>query len=182
MLYKILLIVLLSGCSFAVLEKDKINYYAYVHDADNTGILILEYLRTSQEIEKIKKDNESTYYKVFYINNKIKKIEKFKGCKSLPSKIYWINDNNINYKIRRYQKELYIDCNLTYKKQDTFRIKTTLCSDGTKEVLTTKPDRIFISYFKYDKNKNIIKKEIATKKGIEMYENEKLIEIRNEIE
>jgi hypothetical protein len=172
----------MSGCSSMNVGKNKINYYAFVHDADNTGILNLEYLRSYQEIRKIKKDNESTHYKVFYINNEIKRIEKFQGDKTLPNKTFFINENNINYRIRYHQEKSYIDCNLTYKKKDTFRIKTTTCSDGIKEVLTTKPDRIFISYLKYDKSKNIVKKEISTKEGIEMYENGKLIEIRNEIE
>jgi len=183
----LILSLIISSCT---LQKENIKkntpqvfYYGSLYDIENIGKLKFYTKHTPKDILHIKKDSESSYIKVYYTNKGVLiKAEEFKGSKTLPSKIYWVNENNINYKIRHHQKELYIDCNLTYKKQDVFRIKTTICSDGTKEVLTTKPDRIFISYFKYDKNKNIVKKEISTKKGIEMYENEKLIEIRNEIE
>jgi len=161
----------------------RVVYYGSLYDIENIGSLKFYTKYSLKNILHIRKDPESSYVKVYYSNNGILiKAEEFQGNNLLPSKTFFINKNNINYKIRRYQGKLYIDCNLTYQKKGIRRIKTIMCSDGTKEILTTETNRIFISYFKYDKNGHVIKKEISTKRGIEMYQNGKLIEIRNEID
>lgn len=182
-----LIALIVSGCTTQKENLDKhalqVIYYGSLYDIENVGNLKFYTRYSIKDILHIKKDSESSYIKAYYANKKkLVKAEKFQGNQKMPSKIFFINENNINYKTKYRKKELYIDCDLVYKKKNTFKIKTTTCSDGTKEVLTTKSGRIFISYFKYDKIGNIVKKEISTKRGIEMYENEKLIEIRNEIE
>lgn len=165
------------------LKKDtlKVIYYGDLYDIQNIGKLKFYTKYSLQDLVHIKQDSEATYIKAYYtpIGNLLK-AEKFEGDKRLPSKIYWINKNNINYKTRYYKNNTYVDCNLTYAKDDNFRIKTTICNDGMKEVLTTKINRVFVSDFKYNKSGNIIKKEISTKKGIEIWKNGKLIEITNE--
>jgi len=183
----LLLSLLISSCT---LQKENIKkntlqvlYYGSLYDIENIGKLKFYTKYSIKDVLHIKKDSESSHIKVYYTNKgDLVRAEKFQGDKAFPDKIFFINENNINYKIRKHHKKSYIDCNLTYEKKNTFRIKTTTCSDGTKEVLTTEPDRIFISYFKYNKRGNIVKKEISTKRGIEIYKNGKLIEIRNEIE
>ena len=161
----------------------QISYYGSLYDIENTGKLKFYTKYSLKNLVQVKKDFEASYIKAYYRDkNTLVKAEKYTGSNKLPNEIYFINKNNINYKTKRRQKASYIDCNLTYKMKDSFRVKITNCDDGTKEILTTKIGRIFISYFKYNKKGNIIKKEIATKKGIEIYENGKLLEIRNEIE
>lgn len=190
-MYSFLLIPILMltifGCSSSSLisnnSKNKISFYGSLFDKGNNGLLLLSTKHSEKDILNIKKDPESSYLKVFYRNNNhIQKIEKYTGNQIKPNTIYFINNNNINDKISYLKKNERLNCFLTYKNKNTLNIKTTLCSDGTKQILITKLHKYFISKLKYNKNGKLIEKEISTKRGIEHYKNNKLIEIKNEID
>jgi len=197
-LYKIIFLLslfILSSCSNSNLttSSQRVKYFADMINRANIGDVLLESPIMLWEINDMKKDKEKkTYYKSFFVKDSsfytIKKIEKYNTDIEKPIAIFWFDKNSINYKVKYYKNNTYISCTKKYSKTGKFNIQEILCSDKTKKFITYKQrtKHIYadsgavyqeqaypVSEVSYNKDKEIIKKVLYTKKGIQTYENNK---------
>jgi len=156
-----------------------VSYYRDVIEENNTGILKLIY--PIPNIKNIEKQKILFYAKAYYKHGFLYKIEKYKTNKKIPTEVFFINNNNINYKIYKNRKIL-ISCDLSYI-TNAITTKTIICSDGTRQIIKMDKSHL-ISDIKYNKVGTLIKKSIFTKGDIETFErkNGKMIKIDDEVE
>jgi len=167
------------GCNSSKIDKDftnKVHYYSDVIEKGNTGVLKLIY-----PIKNIEYSKKLTYVKAYYRQGYLYKIEKYKKNIKIPRKIFFINKDNINYRVKYNYKNKDITCDLTYVR-NMVTTKNIICSDGTSQIIKMTKLHL-ISDIKYNKIGVPIKKSIFINGDIETFEyiKGKMVKIKDEV-